>query len=334
VLGAIGLRLRRSALVSAGALVAVTAGATLLLERAWIRDIAGGGGQDLGSRAGGDGGGLSGRLGGAGTVLVEAASDSAGAALCSVLALGLVAAAALARRPGPRWSGPPPVALLGGAAVLTVLRIAVGPDDPVSGLLVAWPVVALLLLVARADDGRLLGLLGGSGVFALAVLATQYDDGGGLQWGGRYLAPVLVPLGAVVAVLVATRLDRPERLAVAALLGATAVLTLVVPDGVRRDNADGIEVVDATGADVVLVAGDQLARLDWARWPERCWLSAGDDLAGALEALRAAGIDRLGSLLVPVRDLRALGAEVDPTSRAAAVVRLGPTEEGRCHGAP
>jgi hypothetical protein len=327
VLVAIGLRARRPALLGAGALAAATAGATLLAERAWIRDIAGRAGQDLGSRADGDGGLLSGRIGGAGTVLVEAASDSAGAAVCGLLAVALVAVAAVARRRGALWTGPPAVALLGGAAALTVLRAVVGPDDPVSGLLVAWPVVALLGLVGRAEDRRLLVLLGGSALFALAILATQYDDGGGLQWGGRYLAPLLVPLGVTVAVVVATRLAARERVAVAALLGATAVLSLVVPDQVRRRNADGIEAVDATGAEVVLVEGDKLARLDWAAWPERCWLADGDDLAGALDVARAAGVDRLGSLLVPIDELRALGAEAEPTAESAAalVVGLGAT---------
>ncbi|WP_390506333.1 hypothetical protein, partial [Staphylococcus pseudintermedius] len=47
-------------------------------------------------------------------------------------------------------------------------------------------------------------------LFAGAIVATQYADGGAVQWGGRFFAPITVPL----AILVVVGLDR--------LLGALA----------------------------------------------------------------------------------------------------------------
>ena len=312
VVGLVGLAQRAARTVAVGVVAAGAAGAALLGERAWIDGIVGDGGRVLSSRAG-SGGWLHGRLEGAGTALVDGAS-TAGPALCSVAAAALVAAAAVGHRQGRSRTVP----LLAGAAVLTVVRLVVAPDDPVAGLLVAWPVVGLAALHPRLD-GRSTTILAGAGLFALAVLATQYDDGGGLQWGGRYLAPLLVPVAAVVGAAVGARLARPERLAVGAVLAATALLAVVTTDEVRSLNAGAMDDVAALGEPVLLVRGDHLARLDWQGWPERCWLADDGDLAGAIDVLARAGVARAAYVGFPQEVLDGAGVEARPAGPGAVI---------------
>ncbi len=78
---------------------------------------------------------------------------------------------------------------------------AAARDDFVTGLLAAWPIV-LLPGPVRLDGTQPSAeraLLGGCLAVRPRVLATQYAEGGGLEWGGRFLSPVLVPLAVVAA---------------------------------------------------------------------------------------------------------------------------------------
>jgi hypothetical protein len=162
-------------------------------------------------------------------------------------------------------------------------------------------------------------LLVGAAGFGLAVVATQYDDGGGLQWGGRYFAPLLVPVGAVAAVgLLRVLPSVPARRAGGALLAATALGSLVITDQIRETNLKVVHQVDAAGQPVVLVAGEQIARLDWSRWPERCWISDGGNLRGAI-AVREAGVDQAAYVGFEPGDLAALGATARPVHPGALV---------------
>ena len=289
-------------------------------EAVWTRAIVDGGSRGLASRASGDPW-LSGRVEGAVTVLLDGAS-SAGPALLSLLAAVLVLAAVVVRRTG----GPPAQLLLACAAAATALRYVVAPEEPVAGLVVAWPVALLALLLDRLD-GRLRVVLLAAALFTGAVLVTQYADGGGLQWGGRYLAPLLVPLGALAAGGLVARLpSRDERAAVVALLAATALLGLLVTDEVRQGNARAVERVEALGHPAGLVAGEHLARLDWRGWPERCWVAEGDDLEAALGLLERSGALPAAYLGFAPGPLRAAGAEVTTASPGIGEVRRPGTE--------
>jgi hypothetical protein len=325
VVGLVGLTRRDGRALALAAVGGASAGAALLAERAWISSIADGTGAGLSSRD--DGGSwLSGRLDGAGTALLEGAS-SAGPALCSTLALGLAVVAVWARVRRPALVAPALVA----SAALVVARVALAPDESVAGLLVAWPAVALAALVLPTGDRRTWAVLAGLAAFAVAVLATQYDDGGGLQWGGRYLAPALVPLAALVGTGVRRSLDLAGRRAVAGLLVVTAGAGLLVTDEVRQGNADAIAELDALGHPAAIVDGPHLARLDWRGWPERCWVTAGEDLEGAVALLERAGSLPAGFLGFGTAELEAAGATASAARPGIGTVSV-PGEEGpgRC----
>jgi hypothetical protein len=312
----------RSRLLLAAVGTGLAAAAALVVERAWTADILGEEvSSGVSSRAGDSGSWIGGRLSGIGTSVFDGALFSGGVGLLSVVALGAVAVAVVGLvRPG---RGAPVEVALVVATVASAVRVVVGLDDPVPGLLTAVP---LLLLAVVPIVGPLVGATTGPrerdgasgrqfaavviGSFAVAVCATQYDDGGGLQWGGRYLSPLLVPGAALAACAlgqdgVRTRVGRGAVVALAVVAGVGGVL---ITNQVRSDNAEAIGSVAATGQDVVLVEGQQLARLDWASWPERAWLATDDDVPSAIEVLREATVASAVAVLVPVEDLTAAGA--------------------------
>ena len=303
VLGGLGVRAARRDLQVAAAGAAVACAAAYVLERAWIVHIAGDDGTiGLGSRTDSDLGWFVGRIVGA-IVSLFLGGTSAVGAIIGLLTLWLVVVAVMAtKRPEMRMR---PTPLLWVAFLLTLVRILVADDDAARGLLAAWPVAVLAPLAVRSD-ATVHRALGAIVVIAVGgVLLTQWDDGGGLQWGGRYLAIVIVPIAALAAAaLVGPRLANVDRRAVAALVAVGAVLAVVVTDNGRRANVDGMQTIDETGAQVVLSETDQFARLDWRRWPGRCWLAANDDLPGSLRLLARTGTGQIAYVGFPVRDLR------------------------------
>jgi hypothetical protein len=327
VVGIAGLSRRSGTLIAAAVAGAVGTGGALFGERLWTAAVVDGElSTGLSSRAGGSSAWLQGRFSGAVTAVLDGALGSTGAAACTTAALALMVLVVVAvHRPGLQLR--PPL-LVGAAAALMVARLVVAADDPVPGLLAACPVLVLGLLAIRRDRTTVLALAVIVVLFAAAVLGTQYDDGGGLQWGGRYLSPALVPLGVLAGVALADdRLRaRATQAAATALLVATAVAGVVVTDQVRSGSAGAIAAVGAERNPVVLVDGDQLARLDWLHWPERCWIATGDELPDALRRLAAAGIGRVTSVAVPPTQLEAEGATVVESrrQRGVASVELGP----------
>jgi hypothetical protein len=313
VVGLAGLVARHGRAVAVGLVTGAATVAAFAGQRVWVHGITGASGLGRLAREGNDSyGWLDGRVHGAVVALVRGATSSATASVLAVLAAGLVAVAALAKR-RPDQISIPPVGLLSVAAGLVVLRLLVAGDDAVSGLLVAWPAALLAPLALRR--GRLAPLVVAAGlvVFTFAVVLTQYDDGGGLQWGGRYLAPLIVPLAALAAGGVVARLDSVgERRAVAALLAATAVLGLLVTDHVRRDNGNAVAQLASQHQPVGLAHGDGLARLDWAAWPARCWIADGDHLRGAVALLRRAGVHQAAYLDFAPVDFAGTAARATP----------------------
>jgi hypothetical protein len=93
--------------------------------------------------------------------------------------------------------------VLAGTCALGVALLVVAPPIAIAGFLVATPVLTIgMILIGRNEirrpETRMILVL--SLVFAVAVLATQESGGGGIQWGGRYLLP-MVPLLVPIAVL-------------------------------------------------------------------------------------------------------------------------------------
>lgn len=327
VLGLVGL-LRRSTPLVASAVAAGVAGVGgVLLDSALRSSIVGsrlGDGLRSSDRAGGSW--LGERVEAAGRALLEGADGTAGARTAAAAAIVLVFVVVIRERRGGA-SDPPSRAsgvLLLLAAGCLLLRWLLAPDEAAAGVLAVWPVV--LLGILRIDASLSAGaraVLAGCGVFAVAVLLTQDDSGGGLQWGGRYLSSAFVPVAVFAAAAVADRAG-PQRLfavGTGALLVVSGLQGLVVTDQVRRGNQELVEALDELDAPVVLTAGPYLARLDWAAWPERCWLAEADDLTGAVEVLRSAGVGRVAYVGFEAEELRRVG--LDPSPHRA---RLGTFE--------
>ncbi|MDQ1397890.1 MAG: hypothetical protein QOG64_3149, partial [Acidimicrobiaceae bacterium] len=221
----------------------------------------------------------------------------------SVALAVIVFGAILWRRQGPQARGERDiaVALLVGMAVM-VVNAVVSPGGTVTGLLAAWPLLLVGLVMWRwrpaSEVERMamaIALLVG-----LGVAATTYPDGAGLNWGGRFLSPAIVPLAVVAAgALRRALLAKPAR----ARIELTAVLVVValVPAliglaSVRivRSNAGAyIDEVVAAGAPVVVTDESALPRAAW-RAPNIAWLLVPpDEVADALGRLRDSGFPRV-----------------------------------------
>jgi hypothetical protein len=306
----------RSPLVACGLAAATVTAAAVGVERLWRSDILGGAAAPgLHSRSGGSSSSwFAGRLSGLASSLLDGSVASPSAALTSAVCLCLVVLAAVAvLRPGL----PRPALLLGAAAGAAAVRIWAGHTDAIPGLLMAMPFVGLAGVGLAASELRspavrpaALVVIGSGVVFGAAVLVTQYDDGGGLQWGGRYFSPILVPL-CVLAAAGAAHPRLAARSAQAGLLAlalATGVGGFVITDQVRRVNTRAIDLIAAQGNEVVVIDDDQRARLDWERWPDRRWLAANGDLDGVVALLRSAHVERATFVLLPVDDVIRAGA--------------------------
>jgi hypothetical protein len=203
------------------------------------------------------------------------------------------------------------------------VRIAIEPTDPVPGLVLAAPALLFATLVVRRRELRwpLLAVV----LFVVGIGATIYPDGGSLQWGGRYLSPMVPLLAAVAALGVEAALTEPsgERsrwlpIGVVSLLLVQAGGAIVMPDAVRRDTADAVAAAVSAGPDVLVANGGQIARLDLDGWPDRCWVATPDGAppeaaADVLEVLADAGVRRASFVGFDEEDLRGAGLNVDHT---------------------
>ena len=287
-----------------------------------IMGSSGGGGESLGSRGSLDPSGLARGFGetflfdggGPGVVLV-------------VLTVAVTIGAVVLLRHGSTGVAS---ALLGCVVGVQALRIVIGGDDLVHGLVGAWPVALLVLaepMERRTVEERFLLLILALG--ATGIVLTQYDSGGGLNWGGRFLASAL-PL---IAALVAATLVRvgassvgageappghvPRLRAVVAALAAVALVASLVADASNRLANDRlIDDVEAAPATVpVITSAPGLPRIAWRTYPDRDWLLLrSDDSRQQLRtALVEAGVERVALYGVRNVDVEAIsGKLVDP----------------------
>ena len=306
-------------LITAVTVGAVTAGPALLVavvERWWVSSIVGG------AYAGVAGQGstssssfVADRLTGAWHVLFKGWFIDAGAGVPVLAALAVVAGGGYIalRRPG---RGLAVVVLV--AVALLAVRLAAHPHDPVTGLLSAWSLAALGVLLFRwRDAGPVAWLIGGTaGVFVLATLATQYPEGGGLEWGGRYLSPALVPLsvlavaGLARAVAGVQEADRRRAVALLAALGVTTAAFSVATAGALRAREDRIiAAVERHPSPVMVTTRPALPRLAWRAGDRLNWMLTDDaGLPALLASLRAQGVSDVSVLAGRQVSLSALAA--------------------------
>ena len=291
--------------VAAGALVAVPAVLAALAERAWIDSIVNGAYSSQGVRDHGSGSFLSDRMAGAWHELFQ------GHFLDSV---GRTAGAAGPRGGGRVWATWPCAA--GPTARACCWRPVSAappsswpsaspahPHDAVTGLVTAWPLALLGLLLVRwrGSGSATTGLLGlTTALFAAAVVATQYAEGGGLEWGGRFLSPILVPIAVLATAGLARALDSipdgQDRRYATALLAALGVVTAVfalATAGSLRAREDGIvAALERHPAAVTVTTRPAYPRIAWRADDRLTWMLTDDArLPTLLEHLRQAGVD-------------------------------------------
>ena len=293
-------------LTTALTVAAVTAGPALLVavvERWWVSAIVGG------SYAGVAGQGspssssfLADRLTGAWHVLFKGWFIDAGAGLAVLAALAVVAGGGFValRRPGRGLT-----VVVAVAVALLAVRFVAHPHDPVTGLLSAWPVAVLGLLLFRwRHAGPVAWLLGGTvAVYTLATLATQYPEGGGLEWGGRYLSPALVPIAVLAAAGLARAVagvadgaGRRRAVALLAALGVSTAAFSVATAGALRAREDRIvAAVERHPSPVMVTTRPALPRLSWRAGDRLNWMLTDDaGLPALLASLRAQGVPEVG----------------------------------------
>jgi hypothetical protein len=307
-------------LTTALTVAALTGGPALLVavvERWWISSIVGGTYASVAGRGSTSSSSfLADRLRGAWHVLFEGSYIDAGAGVPVLAVLAVVAGGGVValRRPGRGLT-----VVVGVVVALLAVRFIAHPHDPVTGLLSAWPLAVLGLLLFRwRDAGPVAWLLGGTvAIFAVAILGTQYPGGGGLEWGGRYLSPALVPLAVVatagLARAVAGVVDEAVRRRTVALLAAlgvaTAAFSLATAGALRAREDRIIAAVERHPSPVMVTTRPALPRLTWRAGDRLNWMLTDEArLPALLASLRAQGVPEVSVLA---------GLDVPPSALAA-----------------
>lgn len=290
-----------------GGLLAVGGAVAVRLGEPLIVNAVLGGGERTGA-AGvpveeGSRGFLQDRIDGAMHSLLGLPAGESRVALGLLLATSVVGALILRRRADPGLA----FVVLGLASSAVVVRIVLGGDGAVTGLIPASPLLVAGLFQLRGVDVRRWCIPLATGVtFSALVLATQYRIGGSTEWGGRYFAPavpVLVPV-AVAGMARWASLAPPVALRRAALALGLAVATVSASAVVELRSSHRLSVtfVDRVMAvvaeqpeprPVVVTTEPLLPRFAWDDFEEARWLLADEDEVTALaDGLRAAGVDR------------------------------------------
>ncbi|MEM8924373.1 MAG: hypothetical protein AAGD35_12800 [Actinomycetota bacterium] len=285
----------------------------------------------VGELAGGDQRWLTTRLSAAWLLLINDPSKGL-ASVATVVAVILVAAAVHHLLRGPDDDRRLAV-LLWGAVAAYVVRLGVGLGEPISGMVGAWPLglllpVAVFGTIGAAGDGRRnpplpggrrLAAVGAPVVLTTGmVLATQYAGSGGLQWGGRYLSFVFVPLAAMAAIGAGRLLaERTLRAPIVALAVLPAVLGMAATVHLHRlQERMAVEAL-VDDPDVVITPSAPLPRSAWRALPTAFYRASDDDLAPLLAELADAEV-----VSVNVHGLRAV--EIDEESGYRVAEMIGP----------
>ncbi len=201
-----------------------------------------------------------------------------------------------------------------GVAVIHGARSADAPFLPVLGLLAAWPVVlfGLAALPWRETSLRERVMVAVAAASAVVVVVALPGGGSEREWGGRLLAPVVVPLGVVVAVGLARRLRQRSWEQQAAVVAGLVVLVafpasrgLATVTEFRASSAAVSSDIEAVATDVVVIDNPRLIRtpvFSWRLDDDVDWYVSFGDVPGLLSALFEAGVDEVTVLPDPERD--------------------------------
>jgi hypothetical protein len=296
--------------LAVGALVAVPAALVSLAEKAWVDSIV------VGSLAGeavrGDGSTsfVQGRISGAWHELFRAhyVDPSAG----PLVLVALLVATGLGYLALRRWRTDRSRLLLAaavaGAGLLLALRFAGHPQEAVTGLVAAWPLALLGVLLFRwKGSGPVAALLGVTvALFGVAILVTQYPEGGGLEWGGRFLSPVLVPLAVLATAGLARALDQVPAehrsyatALVTGLAAVTAVFALATAGSLRAREDGVVAALERHPATVTVTTRPAYPRIAWRADDRLSWMLTDEGrLPTVLEHLRVLGVDQV-NVVVP-----------------------------------
>ncbi|MEL7157989.1 MAG: hypothetical protein AAFN30_15530 [Actinomycetota bacterium] len=241
---------------------------------------------------------LAGRLPAAWMLLVNSPTGGIGPLLTLVaLILCTVAVYRIARSGSTAGN---PGLLLTVAVAAYGARLVVDPATTISGVLAAWPAMAVAACSAAAPSIRravlpladrwhpwpLAGPVLGLG---LCVLATQYASSGGLQWGGRYLSFAFVPMAVLAAVGGRPLFDRHRR-AMRGLLLVPALIGLSASFSLHRNHDRAIEQASVGNPDVVVTASAALPRIAWRDLPVAYYRATEDDVGVLLDDLARSGV--------------------------------------------
>lgn len=214
-----------------------------------------------------------------------------------------------------------------GVVALFGVRSADAPLLPVLGLLAAWPVALVGLAAApwKETTRRERLVVAVVVVSVLAAVIALPSGGSEREWGGRLLAPVVVPLGVVVAVGLVRRLRErsweQKTVVVAALVFLTAFPVsrgLQTIRDFRGSNAQIESELRRVATPVVVIDNPGLIRtpiFSWRLDDEVEWFTSYGDVPGLLSALAGAGIDEVTILPDPTRET----LDVAPYGSAEAV---------------
>lgn len=327
-----GLRRRQTPDVVAGGVVAVAAALAVVVERAWQRAILDSPIDAIGVRGEPSGRGyLADRLDGTLHVLIGSRRELEDAVLLLgvlVVVAAVVATVAVLRGDAPRAR----VAAGVSAGCLAAVWLS-RPDLPHSGLLVVWPFAAAGFGGLTLTSERARPVLAVAVAFLVAVAATVYPAGGGVEWGGRFMSPLTVPLAAGAALLL-TRAASLDTAAVrtggvAALAGALVVggFATTAARGARDGAAEVEQAVLASGAAVGLSDNGLTPSSAWRTNRDVAWLvvdggPSSRTVDEALRAARDAGHDRVVAIGVPVAELERAGLTVEDTRGRLTVGRM------------
>lgn len=305
-----------------GVALAVAAIGAWKVEDVWAAGIADGSSAAVTARDGGAG--LADRVQGLRIALVDGAIGSEAAKAWALMAIAAVAAALiLAWRDRGRLS----LFALAVSVAAVGARTVAAPDDPATGLLAAAPALVLALGWLRGARIEHRWVIAALAVFVAGLAGSIYADGGSIQWGGRFLSPVLGPVAAMAGVAIwrlveATSVESPRLVAgcvAGALLVVQGASAVIVPNELRKSGEAAVGRIAAQGELVVLAHGGQAARLDWRAWRDRCWIAipeAGDvaQARATLDVLEQSGIHQGAFAGVDPQLLRDAGATVAPAA--------------------
>lgn len=229
-----------------------------------------------------------------------------------------------------------------GIVALFAIRFSNAPLLPVLGLLAAWPlaVLGLAAFPGRAMQPPERLMVAVALVFGLSVVALLPSGGSEREWGGRLLAPIVVPLGVAAAAGLVRRLRGRSWEQQAAVIAALVVLAafpasqgLKTIRDFRSANEQIASEIRRVSTDVVVIDNPRLIRtpiFSWRLNDEVEWFTSYGQTPDLLAALVDAGADQVTILPDPTRPTLniapyAVGEKVDSAlleSRGIPVFRL------------